>query len=154
VKTNCTLLIEQVRAHPTEKTLALMAVDALIEEERLTSRRALRLVARVRVAERTADEILHALQAIDATRALSYKIDKVTRKAIGVSDVFHLHYVIVSGSRPPTHEPSSMFTDGEWVYGALVTVGARWVLATRAKINQDDESRPTNCVFPTTRAKE
>jgi len=117
-----------IKADVTDDGAVKVYADFLMEYLGYTRFTALRHAAIVR------REVITKKQVADATRLIARGsifhqrlVERISAE-VDREEFEGLTVYVVPGRRWPTGNRQSMFTDGEWVSGWTVTVGARWIL--------------------------
>ena len=126
--TDADVLRNLIRKNPQKRFFVKLLADELQVQIQLPRFTALRQGAAIR------REVITKKQVADATRLIARGsifhqrlVERISAE-VDREEFEGLTVYVVPGRRWPTGNRQSMFTDGEWVSGWTVTVGARWIL--------------------------
>lgn len=111
-----------------DDTAVKMYADYLQEYEYMKPFAALRKAVSVRRAKINAQEMAKVARCMREGSPFVTELRSIISVIVGWVENEGLNIYVVAGRRHPRGIRDTMFTDGEWVSGWHVTVGARWIL--------------------------
>jgi len=123
-----TVLIALIRKNPDKKFYVKLLADELQVQPGMERFAALRHAAAIRREVTKANEMADAAELMRADSPVRHFMIGAIKQHIVANFEDGVTVFLVPGSRPPLPSWNSMFTDGEWVRGATVLIGARWII--------------------------
>jgi len=118
----------RVALYPHNKFYVLLLADELQAQYAYRRFKALRKATAVRLTAIAGEHVVQAERCM--ARGSLFRVPVLSMIEVEVNRLQYetMHVEIVAGRRPPIGVHDSMFTDGEWVHGVSVKVGARWII--------------------------